>query len=102
MSEQTKPLKKQSKGLADQQIKEILALGKTCDEYKEWIDELETMILGGNYSEEVNFDEIQDDLQECQTKVAKLQSSIANKKSKLSVDGRLNLTKLMGNVFLRE
>ena len=40
-------------------------LGKTCDEYKERIDELETMILVGNYLEGVNFDEVQDDLQEC-------------------------------------
>jgi len=103
VAEQTKPLKKQSKGLADQQIREILALGKTCDEYKERIDELETMILGGNYSEGIiSFDEVQEDLEECQTKLAKLQKSIANKKSKLSVDGRLNLTKLMGNVFLKE
>jgi hypothetical protein len=102
VAEQTKPLKKQSKGLADQQIREILALGKTCDEYKERIDELETMILGGNYSEGINFDEVQEDLQEYQAKLAKLRTSIATKRSKLSVDGRLNLTKLMGNVFLRE
>jgi len=102
VAEQTKPLKKQSKGLADQQIREILALGKTCDEYKEQIDELETMILGGNYLEGTNFDEVQEDLEEYQTKLAKLRTSIANKRSKLSVDGRLNLTKLMGNVFLKE
>ena len=50
MIEQTKPLKQQSKGLADQQIREILALVKNCNEYKVHIDELETLILAGNYS----------------------------------------------------
>ena len=79
-----------------------MALGKTCDEYKEQIDELETMILGGNYLEGISFDQVQENLEECQTKLAKLRTSIANKRSKLSVDGRLNFTKLMGNTFLKE
>ena len=60
------------------------------------------MILGGNYPQGISFDEVQEDLEECQTKLAKLRKSITNKKSTLSVDGRLNLTKLMGNVFLKE
>ncbi|KIM39164.1 hypothetical protein M413DRAFT_75240 [Hebeloma cylindrosporum] len=100
--EQTKPLKQQSKGLADQQIREILALIKNADEYKDHIDELETWILDGNYSEEANLDDIQEDLEESKAKLAKLQTSIKNKKTKLSVDGRLSLTKLMGNAFLRQ
>ena len=100
--EQTKPLKQQSKGLADQQIREILALVKNCDEYKVHIDELETLILAGNYSETTSFDDIQEDLEESKAKLAKLQTSIKNKKIKLSVDGRLNLSKLMGNAFLKQ
>jgi hypothetical protein len=100
--EQTKPLKQQSKGLADQQIREILALMKNCDEYKDHIEELETMILGGTYSEGSSLDDIQEDLEESKTKLAKLRTSITNKRSKLSVDGRLNLTKLIGNTFLKQ
>ena len=100
--EQTKPLKQQSKGLADQQIREILALAKNCDEYKDHIDELETMILGGTYPEGSSLDDIQEDLEESKTKLAKLRTSITNKRSKLSVDGRLNLTKLIGNTFLKQ
>ena len=95
MIEQTKPLKQQSKGLADQQIREILALIKNCDE-------LETLILGGNYSEGTSFDDIQEDLEESQAKLMKLQTSIKSKKNKLLVDGRLNLNKLMGNTFLKQ
>jgi len=102
VAEQTKPLKKQSKGLADQQIREILTLGKTCDEYKAQINELEMMIQGGDYSEGTSFDEVQEDLEEFQSKLAKLRTSIANKKNQLSVDGRLNLFKLMGNEFLKQ
>jgi len=100
--EQTKPLKQQSKGLADQQIREILALVKNCDEYKVHIDELETLILAGNYSETTSFDDIQEDLEENKAKLAKLQTFIKNKKIKLSMDGRLNLSKLMGNAFLKQ
>ncbi len=102
VAEQTKPLKQQSKGLADQQIRAILALGKSCEEYKARIDELETMILGGDYSEETNFDEVHEDLEECQAKLTKIQTSIAKKRKELSVDGRLSLSKLMGNVFLKQ
>jgi hypothetical protein len=100
--EQTKPLKQQSKGLADQQIREILALGKNCDEYKDQINELETMISGGDYPEGLDLEEVQDTLEECQAKLAKLRTSMANKKNKLSVDGRLNLSKLLGNEFLKK
>jgi hypothetical protein len=102
VAEQTKPLKQQSKGLADQQIREILALKNSCDEYKAQIDELETMILEGNYAEETNLDEVQESLEEYQAKLAKLQKSMATKKNQLSVDGRLNLIKLMGNEFLKK
>ena len=100
--EQTKPLKQQSSGLADRQIREILALRNNFDEYKAQIEELEGMILSGNYSEETSFDEVQDNLEEYKTKLAKLQTSISNKKNQLSVDGRLNLSKLIGNVFLKQ
>jgi hypothetical protein len=102
VAEQTKPLKKQSKGIADQQIKEILALGKSCDDYKAQIDEIEAMILAGDYSDGTSFDEVQENLEEYKAKLAKLKISIANRKSQLSVDGRLNLSKLMGNVFLKQ
>ena len=102
MIEQTKPLKQQSKGLADQQIREILALIKNCDEHKVHIDKLETLILGGNYSEGTSFDDIQEDLEESQAKLTKLQTSIKSQKNKLLVDGRLNLNKLMGNTFLKQ
>lgn len=102
VSEQTKPLKQQSSGLADQQIREILALKNNCDEYKAHIDELEAMILGGNYSEGTSLDKVQENLVEYQTKLAKLQRSIVNKRSQLSVDGRENLTQLLGNDFLKK
>jgi hypothetical protein len=102
VAEQTKPLKQQSKGLADKQIREILALSKNCDEYKAQIDELETMILAGNYAEDTNFEEVEEDLEECRAKLSQIRTSIAKKKNLLSVDGRLNLSKLMGNVFLKQ
>jgi hypothetical protein len=102
VTEQTKPLKQQSSGLADQQIREILVLKQNCDEYKAQIDELETMILDGIYPEGTSLDEVQENLLEYQTKLAKLQKSMVNKKSQLSIDGRLNLTQLLGNEFLKQ
>jgi hypothetical protein len=102
VAEQTKPLKQQSKGLADHQIKEILALEKNYDDYKAQINDLEAMILAGDYSNGTSFDEVQENLEEYQAKLTQLKISIANKKNQLSVDGRLNLSKLMGNVFLKQ
>jgi hypothetical protein len=99
--EQTKPLKRQSKSLANKEIQEILTLTKNLELYKTQITEFEEMIESGVYDEGIDAMVAEENMEELRSKSKKAQKAINHKKTKLSVDGRLNLTKLMGNEFLR-
>ena len=99
--EQTKPLKKKSKHLANIEIEGILALYKNIETYQEDISKYEIMLETGELESGTTAIEIQVMLTEVQGKVKKQKNIIANRKAKLSVDGRLNLEKLLNNEFLK-
>jgi len=99
--EQTKPLKKQSKHLANIEIEGILALYKNIETYQEDISKYEIMLETGELESGTTATEIQVMLTEAQGKVKKQKNIIANRKAKLSVDGRLNLENLLNNEFLK-
>ena len=99
--EQTKPLKKQSKHLANIEIEGILALYKNIETYQENISKYETMLETGEFESGATATDIQVMLMEAEAKVKKQKTIIASRKAKLSVDGRLNLEKLLNNEFLK-
>ena len=94
-------LKKQSKHLANIEIKGILALYKNIETYQEDISKYETMLETGELESGSTATDVQVMLREAQAKVKKQKNIIANCKAKLSVDGRLNLEKLLNNEFLK-
>lgn len=101
VAEQTKPMARQSKHLADKQIHDILALTRTLDEVKSETDKYDAMLTEGTSDDELSIEDIQEHLEALGKKKSKIQKTITNQKKKLTVDGRLNLTKLLGNEFLR-
>jgi len=99
--EQTKPLKKQSKNIADRAINEILALTKNIDEYKREIGELESMMELSEYPEGLDIFIVDESLVDLRSRLAKAVNAVSNKRTKLGVDARLVLQRLIGNQFLR-
>ena len=101
VTEQTKPFKKQSDQLARQEIEGILALYKNLENHNEDIEKYEHMLENDDYPNGFNATEVQSALEELEGKVKKNKKAIATRKAKLSVDGRLNLTNLLDNEFLK-
>ena len=101
VAEQTKPLKKQSKGIADKAINEILALTKNIDGYKEEIRELETMMEISEYPEGMDIFTVDESLVDLRSRLTKATNAVSNKRTKLGIDARLVLQRLIGNQFLR-
>lgn len=99
--EQTKPLKKQFKNLANIEIEKFLALYKNIETYQEDISKYETMLETGEFESGSTATDIQVMLREAQAKIKKQKNIITSRKAKLSVDGRLNLEKLLNNEFLK-
>jgi len=99
--EQTKPLKRQSKSVADKAIDEILVLMRHTEDYGKEIDKLESMIGLGKYPEGMDIYLADESLVDFQTRLLKAKNAIANKRSKLGVDKCLALRNLLGNGFLR-
>jgi hypothetical protein len=101
IKEQTKPLHRRSKNLANKTIEEILALRATIQLYKSDMIRLEDMLETGQYEGDMDAYEATTQCEELQSKCNHLQKSIDRKRSALDVDGRLNLTKLLNNKFLQ-
>jgi hypothetical protein len=101
VEEQTKPLKKQSKHLANIEIQGILALYKNIDNYSEEIAQYEMMLEKEQYEIGFTAADVQGLLEELERKVKSQRKMIAARKTILSIDGRLNLTKLLDNQFLK-
>ena len=93
--EQTKPLKKQSKHLANIEIEGILALYKNIETYQENISKYEIMLETREFESGATATDIQAMLMEAEAKVKKQKTIIASHKAKLSVDGRLNFGKIV-------
>jgi hypothetical protein len=99
--EQRKPLAKQSDQLAKLEIEAILALYKNMESHNAEIESYEIMLENDDYEHGFTATEVQAALEDVQQKVVKNKRLISARKSKLSVDGRLNLTKLLDNEFLK-
>ena len=99
--EQTKPLKKQSKGAADKAIEEILAVLKNIEDYRVEIVKLETMVEEGEYPEGMDFYAADEALYDLNNRLQKAKHAVDVKRTKLGVDHQLALHKLLGNEFLR-
>ena len=80
INEQSKPLKKQSKDLANKEIVAILGLTKTLEGYKQNVNELQTMLESGVYTDGFSTDKIQILLEEAQQQAMGIQSLILSKK----------------------
>ena len=101
VEEQTKPLEKQSKHLANIAIEGILALYKNIENYSEEIARYEMMLEKEEYEIGFTAADVQGFLEELERKVKNQKKMIAARKTTLSVDGRLNLTNLLDNQFLK-
>lgn len=99
--EQTKPLKRQSKNLANKEITDIMTLLSTIEDYKVELDNLNTMIESEKYSNNLTFETIYEHIESITAKSNRAVKLVNQKKNKLSIDENLNLKKLMGNQFLR-
>jgi len=101
VQEQTKPMKRQSAKLADKVVFEVVALMKSLEGYEEEKQLYHQALQTGDYPDGLSSVELSALLKEAQRNIKKGKKAIANKKGKLSVDGRLNLQKLIGNEFLK-
>jgi len=101
VQEQTKPLKRQSAKLADREIFDVLTLIKSLESYEEDRHSYQKALEEGVYPDGLAMVDISSLLDDAQKNIKRTKKAIANKKGKLSVDGRLNLEKLVGNKFLK-
>ena len=101
VQEQTKPLKRQSAKLADKEIFDVLALMESLKRYEEEKESYDQALQTGDYPDGLSAVELSALLEEMQKNIKKGKKAVTNKKGKLSVDGRLNLSKLIGNEFLK-
>ena len=101
VQEQTKPAKRQSAKLADREIFDILALMKSLEGYEEEKHSYQKALENGVYPDGLVMVDLSSLLEDTQKNIKRTKKAIANKRGKLSVDGRLNLTKLVGNEFLK-
>ena len=101
VQKQTKPAKRQSAKLADREIFDILALMKSLEGYEEEKHSYQKALENGVYPDGLVMVDLSSLLEDTQKNIKRTKKAIANKRGKLSVDGRLNLTKLVGNEFLK-
>jgi len=102
IQEQTKPLKRQSSKLADKEIFDVLTLMKSLEIYEEEKNGYQKALMDGVYPDGLTSVDLATLVEDVQKNIIRAKKAVANKKGKLSVDGRLNLAKLVGNEFLRK
>ncbi|PPR01364.1 hypothetical protein CVT26_015413 [Gymnopilus dilepis] len=101
IQEQTKPLPRQSKNLADKELHSILVLQENLRDYEAEIAALEDILITENFDPGTTVIEVQAQLQEKRKKIKIIQKSIEEKKAVLSIADQKNLKRLLGNKFLR-
>jgi hypothetical protein len=101
VTEQTKPLLRQSHTLANKIIHEVLALKSTSDLYQTEINRYEEMLVAGAYEDGMDIADVTLHLEDLQKKHIHTQRAIDHKRASLDVDGRLSLHKLLNNKFLQ-
>lgn len=68
--------------------------------YQEEITRLDKMVVSGNYTDDLDIEQLQVQLASAKISLEQLQSSIKKKRDSLGVDGRASLAKLKDNKFL--
>ncbi|KDR70633.1 hypothetical protein GALMADRAFT_144532 [Galerina marginata CBS 339.88] len=101
VEQQTKPLARQGKNLADKEIHAILILQEQVDAYTKEQAVYQDMLTTGNYESGLTIIEVEAYLNEFQTKIKNVLRSIQNKKNNLSIDDKASLKRLLGNKFLQ-
>ena len=102
IQEQTKPLKRQSSKLADKEIFDVLTLMKSLETYEEERNAYQKALMDSVYPDGLTSVDLSALVDDVQKNIKRAKKAVANKKGKLSVDGRLNLAKLVGNEFLKK
>ncbi|KAF9456434.1 hypothetical protein BDZ94DRAFT_1302530 [Collybia nuda] len=100
VEEQTKPIKRFSKGSVNKAVEDVLSMTHTRTAYQEEILKLNNMIISGNYTDDLEIEQLHDQLAVAKINLEKLQLSIKQKRDALGVDGRASLAKLKDNKFL--
>ncbi|PPR00336.1 hypothetical protein CVT26_009746, partial [Gymnopilus dilepis] len=101
VTQQTKPLPRQGKNLADKEIQAILVLGQQLMELGKEIATYQDMIQTGDYEAGLTVLEADEILKDLQKKQKSRQDAIRDKKKKLSIEDQENLEILLGNQFLQ-
>jgi hypothetical protein len=101
VKEQTKPLVRQSRGLANKIILEILTLKSSCEFYQAEMNRYEALLESGDYADGMDVTDVTLHLEDFQQKHAQAEKAIRYKRASLDVDGRLSLHKLLNNKFLQ-
>src|SRR6266511_3605273 len=101
VKDQTMPLKKQSAHLANKELHDIMALLNNIERYKEQMQMYEEMFLSGKFEEGLTAFDVQDLMEDVEKQCSNAKKSVAKKREKLSIDGRLNLQRLIDNEFLQ-
>ena len=98
VQEQTKPLPRQSKKLADKEIHSLLVLQQHLKDHRTEMANLQDIMITGNFTPGTTVFEVQAQVEELKKKVQKMEKLIEEKKSKLSLDEQKNLKRLLGNI----
>jgi hypothetical protein len=101
VKEQTKPLVRQSRDLANKIIQEILTLKSSHDLHQAEIRRYEGMLESGVYEEGLDVIDVTLYLEELTKKDISVEQAIKQKKKSLDVDGRLSLHNLLDDKFLQ-
>lgn len=109
ITEQTKPITRQSKKKGDQAIEALLALKETQKICRSEISKLEKQLLGYTDYDDDDSDDDNDDglanintkLGEARLKLKTIEATIKRRREALGVDGRLKLENLLKNKFVQ-
>ena len=94
-------IKDQSKGLANNAIKEILGLHATKKLLQDELKRLDDMLLSDVYSDDLEIGDILEIQKSTIGKMNKIDTLTKNKRDILGIKGQANLKKLVNNKFLQ-
>lgn len=101
VTEQTKPLARQSNTQADKIVQEIITLRDTLKSYKNDLVAIEKMLAIGVYEEDMDATDARIRYEEIQDRIKSINETLKRKRSALTVDGRVRLESLIGNQYLK-
>jgi hypothetical protein len=94
-------IKDQSKGLANNAIKEILGLHATKKLLQDELQKLDDMLLSGVYSDDLEIGDILEFRKSAIGKMNKIDTLTKDKRDILGIKGQANLKRLVNNKFLQ-